>query len=203
MNGGYGSRSDIRYGRASTGITQIRDACMKYYCITMTFCVVCFFFSSRRRHTRYIGDWSSDVCSSDLSQKIPRRSPDQIRRHPAAFHPRAAPPAFPAQSRRIESVSFQERSLWREFTNDRRKKEPTFENALARSRVFHSQCALRRSGLTMRGGFHAAKHLVEFGAIEISAVHDDTGDLLRVGNVIERIGRKQQEVRELPFFHRA
>ena len=23
-------------------------------------------FSSRRRHTRYIGDWSSDVCSSDL-----------------------------------------------------------------------------------------------------------------------------------------
>src|SRR5436189_5031256 len=27
-----------------------------------------FFFSSRRRHTRYIGDWSSDVCSSDLAQ---------------------------------------------------------------------------------------------------------------------------------------
>src|SRR5436189_6476457 len=25
-----------------------------------------FFSSSRRRHTRYIGDWSSDVCSSDL-----------------------------------------------------------------------------------------------------------------------------------------
>src|SRR5437879_11855381 len=25
-----------------------------------------FFFSSRRRHTRYIDDWSSDVCSSDL-----------------------------------------------------------------------------------------------------------------------------------------
>ena len=26
-----------------------------------------FFFSSRRRHTRWSGDWSSDVCSSDLS----------------------------------------------------------------------------------------------------------------------------------------
>src|SRR5207248_5945586 len=25
------------------------------------------FFSSRRRHTRSYGDWSSDVCSSDLS----------------------------------------------------------------------------------------------------------------------------------------
>src|SRR5207248_4181203 len=27
----------------------------------------CFFFSSRRRHTRSYGDWSSDVCSSDLT----------------------------------------------------------------------------------------------------------------------------------------
>src|SRR5206468_7616817 len=32
--------------------------------------VVFFFFSSRRRHTRSDRDWSSDVCSSDLS---PRR----------------------------------------------------------------------------------------------------------------------------------
>src|SRR5690606_40299540 len=28
-----------------------------------------FFFSSRRRHTRFSRDWSSDVCSSDLTQK--------------------------------------------------------------------------------------------------------------------------------------
>src|SRR6266850_2947250 len=27
-----------------------------------------FFFSSRRRHTRLQGDWSSDVCSSDLDR---------------------------------------------------------------------------------------------------------------------------------------
>ena len=26
-----------------------------------------FFFSSRRRHTRLVRDWSSDVCSSDLA----------------------------------------------------------------------------------------------------------------------------------------
>src|SRR5690606_41082291 len=26
----------------------------------------CFLFSSRRRHTRFSRDWSSDVCSSDL-----------------------------------------------------------------------------------------------------------------------------------------
>src|SRR3989339_1656880 len=29
-------------------------------------CFVFFFFSSRRRHTRLVSDWSSDVCSSDL-----------------------------------------------------------------------------------------------------------------------------------------
>src|SRR5688500_20239935 len=32
------------------------------------FFVLCFFFSSRRRHTRLQGDWSSDVCSSDLGR---------------------------------------------------------------------------------------------------------------------------------------
>src|SRR6266496_5481376 len=43
----------------------------------MSFCSFCcsvvfsfffclFFFSSRRRHTRSLRDWSSDVCSSDL-----------------------------------------------------------------------------------------------------------------------------------------
>src|SRR5262249_56192126 len=31
-------------------------------------CVICFFFSSRRRHTRLVSDWSSDVCSSDLQR---------------------------------------------------------------------------------------------------------------------------------------
>src|SRR3712207_8240780 len=32
---------------------------------------VCF-FSSRRRHTRYWRDWSSDVCSSDLGEEMDR-----------------------------------------------------------------------------------------------------------------------------------
>src|SRR5262245_62206874 len=33
----------------------------------MCLCSFFFFFSSRRRHTRCLSDWSSDVCSSDLS----------------------------------------------------------------------------------------------------------------------------------------
>src|SRR5256885_12759235 len=35
-----------------------------------TGCGSSFFFSSRRRHTRLQGDWSSDVCSSDLKWVI-------------------------------------------------------------------------------------------------------------------------------------
>src|SRR2546426_1068551 len=39
-------------------------------CVLPSWSVYCFFlfffFSSRRRHTRLQGDWSSDVCSSDL-----------------------------------------------------------------------------------------------------------------------------------------
>src|SRR5690606_40219144 len=31
---------------------------------------VYFFFSSRRRHTRFSRDWSSDVCSSDLAPLV-------------------------------------------------------------------------------------------------------------------------------------
>src|SRR5690606_40018768 len=33
----------------------------------LSFGVCFFFFSSRRRHTRFSRDWSSDVCSSDLA----------------------------------------------------------------------------------------------------------------------------------------
>src|SRR2546426_12810291 len=36
-----------------------------------------FFFSSRRRHTRLQGDWSSDVCSSDLLYVTSSEKPSQ------------------------------------------------------------------------------------------------------------------------------
>src|SRR2546430_9147256 len=35
---------------------------------------IVFFFSSRRRHTRFDCDWSSDVCSSDLNALFDIRS---------------------------------------------------------------------------------------------------------------------------------
>src|SRR5256885_12095136 len=40
-------------------------------CCELGLGLVFFFFSSRRRHTILQGDWSSDVCSSDLALRIP------------------------------------------------------------------------------------------------------------------------------------
>src|SRR5208337_5067923 len=58
-----------------------------------------FFFSSRRRHTRYIGDWSSDVCSSDLGGG----TADSLRTDRKAF-PAAGTPTAEAGICRITAV---------------------------------------------------------------------------------------------------
>src|SRR5437867_5531180 len=56
---------------------------------TSILCWFTFFFSSRRRHTRSYGDWSSDVCSSDLLQQRllakQRSSPVLTECNPALF----------------------------------------------------------------------------------------------------------------------
>src|SRR5438045_6366658 len=43
------------------------DCLCFYFLRYLFFLFFFFFFSSRRRHTRCLSDWSSDVCSSDLS----------------------------------------------------------------------------------------------------------------------------------------
>src|SRR5438067_8444578 len=43
---------------------------------------ICFFFSSRRRHTRSKRDWSSDVCSSDLTLTTRTLLTRMCRRYP-------------------------------------------------------------------------------------------------------------------------
>src|SRR5258706_6165355 len=43
-----------------------RSLYLKVFARTASTCRRYFFFSSRRRHTRLVSDWSSDVCSSDL-----------------------------------------------------------------------------------------------------------------------------------------
>src|SRR5690606_34774702 len=49
-----------------------------------------FFFSSRRRHTRFSRDWSSDVCSSDLGRR--RRGVSRARENRAAGQVRGRGP---------------------------------------------------------------------------------------------------------------
>src|SRR3712207_1566098 len=44
----------------------------------MIWFVCFFFFSSRRRHTRYWRDWSSDVCSSDLVERLEDKNGDAM-----------------------------------------------------------------------------------------------------------------------------
>src|SRR5207248_8344681 len=65
-----------------------------------------FFFSSRRRHTRSYGDWSSDVCSSDLPllQRIGSRSAASTRRRSTTtptFSRRGCSRFFPTRAREI------------------------------------------------------------------------------------------------------
>src|SRR5690606_40478998 len=84
-----------------------------------------FFFSSRRRHTRFSRDWSSDVCSSDLrctgtmaarpAGAVPQdrarclaRARDQRRAQPpGAAHDRGGGPAYlaPGAGRSEEHTS--------------------------------------------------------------------------------------------------
>src|SRR5256885_8460311 len=61
--------------------------------------VFLFFFSSRRRHTRLQGDWSSDVCSSDLvAPSIEAARATQLRAALAGIATAAASPAFDANA---------------------------------------------------------------------------------------------------------
>src|SRR5438093_12019179 len=61
-----------------------------------------FFFSSRRRHTRLVSDWSSDVCSSDLRGRgnkcYARRAATTRGSRSRHLARRGAPPNLPARS---------------------------------------------------------------------------------------------------------
>src|SRR3712207_8390966 len=60
-----------------------------------------FVFSSRRRHTRYWRDWSSDVCSSDLGREGARRRRRDRRRRARRRPPRVLLRAGPLLPRRL------------------------------------------------------------------------------------------------------
>src|SRR5205814_3219035 len=68
-----------------------------------------FFFSSRRRHTRCLSDWSSDVCSSDLynvATRYDRELVDRCAREGIAYTPFFPLGGFtPLQSAALDAVA--------------------------------------------------------------------------------------------------
>src|SRR5256885_5597564 len=85
-----GEGSDQSVGPYSHGLKENYSGCGHY-----------FFFTRRGRHTRFQGDWSSDVCSSDLPQAVagrPRqgqaRAAGSRRREVAGRFERRAVPAL-------------------------------------------------------------------------------------------------------------
>src|SRR5947209_19794424 len=76
-----------------------------------------FFFSSRRRHTRYWRDWSSDVCSSDLAA-----APDAGPVAPAA--PPAVLELAPATPERSEERRVGKERGTQEWREHKRQNDP-------------------------------------------------------------------------------
>src|SRR6266487_6675346 len=68
---------------------------------------VFFFFSSRRRHTSWTGDWSSDVCSSDLTGDHLLRTRGLDHGEPGGHrNPRPALASALARARRLRNAVF-------------------------------------------------------------------------------------------------
>ena len=69
-----GHSDGLKYVTLRDVIRDVTSGCIKlgvfvvvfFFVFCFCFYLFLFFFSSRRRHTSYWRDWSSDVCSSDL-----------------------------------------------------------------------------------------------------------------------------------------
>src|SRR5689334_25445187 len=97
------------------------------------FCERLFFFSSRRRHTRWNCDWSSDVCSSDLM--TPRAPSPNHCASPSQESSHHARSASCCQSIKMYELRSEERRVGKECRsrwspaqqkkNDERRRAPT------------------------------------------------------------------------------
>src|SRR5690349_24452223 len=108
-----------------------------------------FFFSSRRRHTRSLRDWSSDVCSSDL----PPRD-DDVLVPLLALSAGIAMPTVMAERRLLEEIGGFDRSEERRVGKEGRcgRWRAQFKIIRATVDALHDR-ADGSVGLRVRGGF--------------------------------------------------
>src|SRR5690606_40588859 len=91
--------------------------CVFLSCEEISESVIFFFFSSRRRHTRFSRDWSSDVCSSDLT--VPAKywdlyNPDALPIPAQQTNPKNAPDIAVKRDREISQYRSEERRVGKE-----------------------------------------------------------------------------------------
>src|SRR5262245_63239159 len=80
-----------------------------WYVVLLSFRFCLFFFSSRRRHTRCLSDWSSDVCSSDLRRTVRQHEIESRRMVPRQLeHPVAHVQKRLAMRRQDQGVGIQQ-----------------------------------------------------------------------------------------------
>src|SRR5256885_5100423 len=95
-----------------------------------------FFFSSRRRHTRLQGDWSSDVCSSDLIAVAPRKNTWSAgRKRATKFTPRFA--SAVTTRRRKLSPSSTARTNWTRACSRRSEERRVGKECRSRWSPYH------------------------------------------------------------------
>src|SRR5476651_2776554 len=94
----------------------------------MWYAVVFLFFSSRRRHTRYWRDWSSDVCSSDLAGMT-----DEVTPNRNSAVPQGRSPTSRSEERRVGKEC---RSRWSPYHSKKKDKHKAWGQHLQEERRY-------------------------------------------------------------------
>src|SRR2546430_14952269 len=121
---------------------------------------ILFFFSSRRRHTRFDCDWSSDVCSSDLRTGIPMVSNAVAML--AAWYPVTLFLALKSRHARFPQIQSRRHARLRERDSDARARHPPQLRAVSAADEHGQRLAAR--------GVRFSRHVAEPSVGHLAAV---------------------------------
>src|SRR2546430_7109084 len=151
--------------------------------------VLFFFFSSRRRHTRFDCDWSSDVCSSDLprlrhrepqlhlpgagrDRPLPRRwdGGDQARGEPPGDRPAARPDLRAGAGTRSEEhtseLQSQSNLVCRLLLEKKNKNKETYIYDHLIPIQAHTQCITKQ----LTNSIHSSRHNTQIKQLQSHAI---------------------------------